>query len=89
MKFMLPAALLMAAGLAGGAAAGEGDLASRVDKTVQAWQPVNAERCLDDIGWARDLRDALRLATENNRPVFLFTYSGSAVHEHAIAGQRC
>ena len=32
---------------------------------------------------------ALRLAKEHNRPVFLFTYSGSAEREHAMALQRC
>jgi hypothetical protein len=64
-------------------------LLARVDQLVQAWEPIAAERRLDDIGWARDIRDALRLAREHGRPVFLFTYSGSAVREHAMALQRC
>jgi hypothetical protein len=69
--------------------ADQGRLLARVDQRVQAWQPTRDERRLDDIGWAKDLRDAFRLAKEHNRPVFLFTYSGSANREHAMALQRC
>lgn len=68
---------------------GEGDLAARVDKRIKAWQPTKEERLLDEIGWARDIPEALKLAKEKQRPVFLFTYSGSAVREHAMALQRC
>jgi hypothetical protein len=64
-------------------------LARKVDRRVEAWQPTPQERRLDDIGWAKDLREALRLARESGRPVFLFTYSGCAEREHAIALQRC
>ena len=64
-------------------------LIARIDKRVQVWQPTTGERRLDDIAWAKDLRDALRLAKDNGRPVFLFTYSGCAEREHAIALQRC
>jgi hypothetical protein len=61
----------------------------RVDKRVDAWEPISQERRFDDIGWANDIRAALRLARENNRPIFLFTYSGDAEREHAMALQRC
>jgi hypothetical protein len=99
-KLTIPAALLLAAGLTGGAAGwqatgdkkpapDDGALAARVDKRIDAWQPTSAERRLDEIGWAKDLQGALRLAKENGRPVFLFTYSGSAIRDHAIAQQRC
>lgn len=64
-------------------------LIAKIDKRVQDWQPTKEERRLDEIAWAKDLRDALRLAKENGRPVFLFTYSGCAEREHAIALQRC
>ena len=47
------------------------------------------ERRLDQIGWAKDFRDGLRLAKEHGRPLFLFTYSGSTEREHAMALQRC
>jgi hypothetical protein len=67
----------------------DGLLSARVDQRVQAWQPTRAERRLDEIGWAQDIRDALHLAKEHQRPIFLFTYSGSANREHAMALQRC
>lgn len=65
------------------------DEIARVDRRVRDWQPSAAERRLDDIAWATDLRDALRLARETRRPIFVFTYSGCAEREHAIALQRC
>jgi hypothetical protein len=64
-------------------------LIAKVDKRVEDWQPTKEERRLDEIAWAKDLRDALRLAKDNARPVFLFTYSGCAEREHAMALQRC
>jgi len=63
--------------------------AARIDKRVETWQPTPGERRLDDIAWAQDLGDALRLAREHSRPIFLFTYSGCAQREHAMALQRC
>ncbi len=64
-------------------------LTARVEKRVQAWQPTQAERRLDDIGWAKDIRDALRLAREHHRPLFLFSYSGTTDRPQAMALQRC
>ncbi len=49
---------------------------SEVDARVRAWQPTPAERRWEKIGWAKDIRDALRLAKAANRPVFLFTHDG-------------
>ena len=43
---------------------------------VRRWQPVSEERGFDKIGWAKDIRDALRLSKQHNRPVFLFTHTG-------------
>lgn len=75
---------------AGNRSAADGDgLKARIDRRVQEWQPTKEERRLDDIGWARDLREALRLAQQYRRPIFLFTYSGSSEREHAMALQRC
>jgi hypothetical protein len=62
---------------------------ARVDKISKAWQPIGAERRLDDVGWVGDLRDAFRLGKESGRPVFVFTYNGCATREHALALQRC
>jgi len=83
------AALLLTGGLTAALPPAEDEVTARVDRRVRAWQPTRDERRLDDVGWAKDIRDALRLAREHNRPVFLFTYSGSAEREHAMALQRC
>ena len=82
-------ALLLLAPVGASQGLSDDAMTARVDKRIQAWQPTPAERRLDDVGWAKDLVDALRVAKDNNRPVFLFTYSGSAVREHAICLQRC
>lgn len=50
--------------------------ASWVSDRVQQWQPTTKERRWETIGWAKDIRDAERLAKANNRPVFLFTHDG-------------
>ncbi len=99
LKPKLAPAFLLAASLTGAGVLGQRPaaedkptpeaLATRVDRCVQAWQPTREERRLDLIGWASDLRQALKLAKEHNRPIFLFTYSGSASREHAMALQRC
>jgi len=47
-----------------------------VERRVQELQPTAAERAIDRIGWAADLRSAFRLARESGRPVFLFTMDG-------------
>jgi hypothetical protein len=60
------------------------DLPAWVEKRVQDWQPTKEERRFDEIGWAKDIRDALRLAREHGRPVFLFTYDGAS-----LATYRC
>jgi hypothetical protein len=52
------------------------DVAEWVQNRVQEWQPTAEDRRFDEIGWAKDIRDAERLAKENHRPVFLFTHDG-------------
>jgi hypothetical protein len=47
-----------------------------VENQVREWQPTKQERRIDEIGWAKDLREALRLGKENNRPIFVFAYGG-------------
>jgi RNA polymerase sigma-70 factor (ECF subfamily) len=51
------------------------DLAE-IEQRVREWQPTPEERRFDEIGWTRDLREALRLSRESGRPVFLLTQSG-------------
>jgi hypothetical protein len=50
--------------------------AAWVDGRVEASQPSLDERRIDRIGWARDIRSALRLGRDHRRPVFLFTMDG-------------
>ena len=47
-----------------------------VAQRVAQWQPTKQERRWEEIGWAKDIRDALRLAKKHQRPVFLFTHDG-------------
>ena len=47
-----------------------------IEKRVALSAPAAGERRLDEIGWAADLRTALKLAKEHARPVFLFTHDG-------------
>ncbi|HLJ91683.1 MAG TPA: hypothetical protein VKU02_00685 [Gemmataceae bacterium] len=57
-------------------AIGDRLLPSWVEKRVHELEVTPAERRLDEIGWAKDIRDALRLAKKHGRPVFLFTHLG-------------
>lgn len=47
-----------------------------VDQRVREWQPTARERRWEQIGWAKDLLTAERLAKSSRRPVFLFTHDG-------------
>jgi hypothetical protein len=57
-------------------AVSDANLVSWVDAQVKERMPTAEERRFDEIGWAKDIRDALRLAKEHNRPVFLFSHDG-------------
>jgi hypothetical protein len=54
----------------------DADLARWVDQRVEERQPPAADKRFDEIGWAHDIRTALALAKEHDRPVFLFTHDG-------------
>ena len=54
----------------------DSDVKRWVRQRVADWQPTADERRFDDIGWAADIRAALKLAKEHNRPMFLFTHDG-------------
>jgi hypothetical protein len=71
------AALMALVALIGvGAGPGADRDATWIEERVVALQPTPDERRIDQIGWACDLRSALRLAREHGRPVFLFTMDG-------------
>jgi hypothetical protein len=54
----------------------ESDEFAWVQQRVRELQPSAKEKRFDEIGWAADIRDALRLAKTHQRPVFLFTHDG-------------
>jgi hypothetical protein len=54
----------------------DAELSAWMEKRVRDWQPTADERRFDDIGWVKDIREALRLGKETGRPVFLFTHDG-------------
>ena len=58
-------------------------LVSSVLKRLHQFEPTREERRFDLIGWAKDVRDAERLAREHSRPLFVFTHDGN------IATGRC
>ena len=53
-----------------------GDVAAWVDRKVAQCAPKPEERRFDQTGWLTDIRSALALAKEHDRPVFLFTHDG-------------
>jgi hypothetical protein len=54
----------------------DGEVAAWVAKRVEERQPSADEKRFDEVGWARDLRTAIRLGKEHGRPIFLFTMDG-------------
>ena len=47
-----------------------------VEKTVAERQPRPEDKRFDEIGWVTDLRTAIKLGKEHNRPIFLSTGDG-------------
>jgi hypothetical protein len=50
--------------------------AAWIDRLVKENEPKADEKRFDEIGWAKDIREAERLAKEHQRPVMLFTHDG-------------
>ena len=79
-KRIVAAALLTACAAAAARAdeprVADRDVSEWVTKRVRDWQPSADERRFDEIGWVADIRTALKLAKEHDRPVFLFTHDG-------------
>ncbi len=71
--------LLSGAALAGCATAGsisDAKVVDWVERTVVERQPTAPDKRFDEIGWVTDIRTAIRLGKENNRPIFLYTGDG-------------
>jgi hypothetical protein len=47
-----------------------------VEKTVAERQPRPEDRRFDEIAWVPDIRTAIKLGKEHNRPIFLLTGGG-------------
>ena len=49
---------------------------ARIEKWIKDWQPTAEDRRMEEIGWAKDIPEAIRLSKQHNRPVFVFTHKG-------------
>lgn len=47
-----------------------------VEKTVADRQPPPEDKRFDEIGWVTDIRTAIKLGKEYNRPIVLYTGDG-------------
>jgi len=52
------------------------ELVSSIERRVRDAQATRSEKRFDEIGWAKNILDAERLAKQYGRPVFLFTHDG-------------
>jgi hypothetical protein len=77
-------AIVLAGGLSTACATGPGSSAQISDANVIGWvgkalaerRVTAADRRFDQIGWAQDIRAAIKLGREHNRPILLFTGDG-------------
>lgn len=72
-RALVGALLLLGVGASGAGAPRD---AAWVEQRFREWQPTAREKAWEQIGWARDIREAIRLGKEHTRPVFLFTLDG-------------
>ncbi len=71
--------LLSGAAAAGCATAGtisDAKVVGWVEKTVAERQAATEDKRFDEIGWVTDIRTAIQLGKEYNRPIFLYTGDG-------------
>ena len=54
----------------------DGNVVRWVEKTVAERQPTPAEKAFDRIAWVTDIRTAIQLGKEHNRPIFLSNGDG-------------
>jgi hypothetical protein len=69
-------ALLGALAVQEPAKASPGDDFARIDQWIRDWQPTAEDRRMEEIGWAKDIPEAIRLSKQHARPVFVFTHKG-------------
>jgi len=49
---------------------------ARIEQWVKDWQPTPEDRHFEQIGWAKDIPEAIRLSKQHARPIFVFTHKG-------------
>jgi hypothetical protein len=54
----------------------DGNVVRWVEKTVAERQPTPADKLFDRIAWVTDIRTAIQLGKEHNRPIFLSNGDG-------------
>jgi predicted small secreted protein len=54
----------------------DGSVVRWVGKTVAERQATAEDKHFDEIGWVTDIRTAIQLGKEYNRPIFLYTGDG-------------
>ncbi len=67
---------LIATGCATGGTMSDGKVVRWVEKTVVERQATPEDKRFDEIGWVTDIRTAINLGKEHNRPIFLYTGDG-------------
>lgn len=65
-----------ATGLGSSARISDADVVDWVGKALVERRVTAADRRFDQIGWAQDIRAAIKLGGEHNRPIFLYTGDG-------------
>jgi len=73
------ASLLTVAALWGTPAAqdiGKADEFGRIDRWIQEWQPTPGDRKFEEIGWVKEISEAMKLGKQHGRPVLVFTHKG-------------
>jgi hypothetical protein len=76
MASLLHMAALLAAASQEPVPAAPADAFARIDRWVHDWQPTAEDRRMEEIGWAKDIPEAIRLSKKNGRPVFVFIHKG-------------
>ena len=54
----------------------DGKIVRWVEKTVADRQPTAEDNRFHEIAWVTDIRTAIKLGKEHNRPIFFFTGDG-------------
>jgi hypothetical protein len=49
---------------------------ARIEQWIKDWQPTAEDRHFEQIGWAKDIPEAIRLSKQHARPIFVFTHKG-------------